>query len=1186
MNIAHSQTLSTSSNRLDYDKCGFEFKRNLFLSNNSNYQKALQQEKDIKKYTNNGQPKSNNIYKIPVVVHVLHLGEAVGTGTNISDAQIQSSIDHLNLFYRGQTANSPVDFKIEFSLAKQDPNCNSTTGIIRLDASTVPGYSSGGVDYYGDGGQADENTLKNLSRWSETEYFNIWIISEIEDNNGGGGIQGYANFYAGNAYEGSMMMYNVFGYDPNTQQPYSLKGSRDNSTVAHEFGHYLHLHHTFKGDGDANNDYIGDACPLDQTVGVDSDGCSDTEPHKRYTSQCKSGQINDCTGAVFSDNSAKNIMSYSSCQDRLTNDQKTRARAMLETSAINLIYSVGDEQPVSTTGTLSTATCIPQSSSTATSGGYGGITNFTLVNEFSSSSSTTQGDGGYVDFTTECLKTISLFEDSSYSFELTTWYNGHDFKGYIDFNNDGDFSDPNEEVFSGSNPPNIHATNGTYASTGNGTLTIPITDGVNVLANTPMRLRIISELTSVTGTITDACYNPFYAQAEDYLLVINQSAGPCSTTYSTDTHTACDSYTWIDGNNYNSSVTPTLNTNHNIQTQGMTFSPQTININVGDTITFYNTGGFHNVNGSLTTFPNNPEDFNSGNPSSSNWTFIHVFNSPGTYNYQCDPHAPSMAGVINVSSTNNITHTINNSQGCDSVITLDLTISNSQVDWANLQWPENASYGCTGGTSVVIYGRVYEPGITDNPGQGAGINVEYGYSSSNSNPDSWTNWSTATYNIDHGNDDEYKGTLSGLNDGVYYYTFRYQLDSCDFVYGGFNSQGGGIWDGVLNNSGVLNVCSCDSPTSLNAYNVSTNSADLSWVAGGSETIWELTWGVQGFATGTGTLVPMLNNNNYSLYGLSPNTSYDFYVKADCGFVSGSSSLSSWSGPYNFTTTSLSAGPSNKTYVPDNNFEAYLESNGLGDGVANNDSVLTANLAGITYLDVNNQNIADLQGIEAFSALNSLFCKNNLLTSLDITQNTNLLNLNCRYNQITSLDISQNTALVSLICNDNNLSSIDISLNTALQQFGCEDNQLTSLNLINNTSLVYFICGDNQIASLDISNNTSLTYFGCHANQLTSLDISNNNSLSVLSFGDNQLTSIDVSHLTSLTELRCYGNQLTCLNLKNGNNTNITDFDATDNPNLNCIEVDNPTWSNSNWGSGNVNLGISFTTNCSYPAGCF
>ena len=81
---------------------------------------------------------------------------------------------------------------------------------------------------------------------------------------------------------------------------------------------------------------------------------------------------------------------------------------------------------------------------------------------------------------------------------LTTWYNGHDLKGYIDFNNDGDFLDANEEVFSGANPPNLNGANGTNTSTGNGTLSIPIADGANVLANTPLRLRIISELTSVT----------------------------------------------------------------------------------------------------------------------------------------------------------------------------------------------------------------------------------------------------------------------------------------------------------------------------------------------------------------------------------------------------------------------------------------------------------------------------------------------------------------------------------------------------------------------------------------------------------------------------------------------------------------------------------------------------------------
>ena len=654
-----------------FEKCGFDHKHDLHLQDTS-YQKLIQSsENRLNSYLATPRTRSsNNIYTIPVVVHVLHLGESVGVGTNISDAQIQSAIINLNDVYRGQTISSPVDFEIEFALAQQDPNCTAHSGINRINASAVPNYLTGGVDYYNDGGEADEDVLKDLSRWPETEYFNIWIVSEIENNNGGFGIQGYANFFTGSAYEGSVMMATVFGFDPSNSQPtYNLNAPRDNSTVVHEFGHYLHLHHTFKGDGDADNNGIGDACPGDVTVGVDSDGCSDTEPHKRYTSQCKSGSLNDCTGAIFNDNSAKNYMSYASCQDRLTNDQKNRSRAMLATSGISLLYSQGDESPNSTSGTLTSASCIPQSSSTATSGGYGGIMNFTIINEFSASSSNAQNDGGYVNFTTECLKTISLQEDSTYNFEITTWYNGHDYKGYIDFNNDGDFLDPNEEVFSGANPPNITGANGTYTSSGNGTLTIPISNGTNILANTPLRLRIISELTSVTGTITDACYNPFYAQAEDYQLIINQATASLSAD----------------------------------------FTANNVNVCLGSSIIF--------------------NDASTGNPNSWVWNFgdgnsstlqnpTHTYSNPGTYNVSltisdgATTETETKTSLITVGSSvntqENITScnnynwngttysisgnyidTLQTSFGCDSVVTLVLTINNSNNSQENITSCDN-----------------------------------------------------------------------------------------------------------------------------------------------------------------------------------------------------------------------------------------------------------------------------------------------------------------------------------------------------------------------------------------------------------------------------------------------------------------------------------------------------------------
>tara|TARA_B100001564_G_scaffold49285_1_gene36337 strand:- start:18 stop:902 length:885 start_codon:yes stop_codon:yes gene_type:complete len=88
------------------------------------------------------------------------------------------------------------------------------------------------------------------------------------------------------------------------------------------------------------------------------------------------------------------------------------------------------------------------------------------------------------------------------------------------------------------------------------------------------------------------------------------------------------------------------------------FVPSSLNVILGDTVDFINTGGFHNVNGTLATFPNNPQGF--GNSvSNTNWTYQYVFNTVGTYNYQCDPHvAMGMVGTIIVSSPSNTVYDI------------------------------------------------------------------------------------------------------------------------------------------------------------------------------------------------------------------------------------------------------------------------------------------------------------------------------------------------------------------------------------------------------------------------------------------------------------------------------------------------------------------------------------------------
>ena len=245
----------------------------------------------------------------------------------------------------------------------------------------------------------------------------------------------------------------------------------------------------------------------------------------------------------------------------------------------------------------------------------------------------------------------------------------------------------------------------------------------------------------------------------------------------------------------------------------------------------------------------------------------------------------------------------------------------------------------------------------------------------------------------------------------------------------------------------------------------------------------------------------------------------------------------------------------QTYVPDNWFEAYLENNGMGNGIQYDDSVFTAAIDTVTYLDLSYGagqaiGIFDLTGIEDFIALEILYCGYNLLTSIDISNNLSLSELDCAGNQLTSLDVSQNT----------NLNLLD-----------CAGNQLTSLDVSQNIALTFLECAGNQLTSLNISNNTDINYLHCAYNQLMSLDVSNNINLITLNCGGNQFTTLDLSYNIYLADLYCGFNQyLTALNIQNGNNINLAcdgvmGYLCVENcPNLNCIQVDDDVWSNFNW----------------------
>ena len=128
------------------------------------------------------------------------------------------------------------------------------------------------------------------------------------------------------------------------------------------------------------------------------------------------------------------------------------------------------------------------------------------------------------------------------------------------------------------------------------------------------------------------------------------------------------------------------------------------------------------------------------------------------------------------------------------------------MDYANLQFPATASINAGG--AATIYTQGYEPGVTPGPGAGAGITVWIGVNATNTDPATWSGgaWSTTTFNVQVGNNDEFQGNIgSSLIPGTYYYASRWQLNGGPYVYGGYNVGGGGFWNGTSNVSGVLTV---------------------------------------------------------------------------------------------------------------------------------------------------------------------------------------------------------------------------------------------------------------------------------------------------------------------------------------------------------------------------------------------
>ena len=262
---------------------------------------------------NNANKKLSNTITIPVVVHVVYNNN----NENISDLQIQSQIDILNEDFRRLNAdavNTPAAFlsvaadtEIEFCLATEDPNGNTTSGITRTSTSQSSFSTNDGVKYTSSGG---------VDAWNPLEYLNIWVCDLS------GGLLGYAQFPGGAvSSDGVVCDYAYFGNIGTATAPYNL-----GRTATHEVGHWLNLRHIW-GDSNCGNDY-----------------CNDTPEHSGSNYGCPSyPSTSNCNGNGTSGDMFMNYMDYTddACMNIFTQDQKTRMIASINNNRSGLLTSNG-----------------------------------------------------------------------------------------------------------------------------------------------------------------------------------------------------------------------------------------------------------------------------------------------------------------------------------------------------------------------------------------------------------------------------------------------------------------------------------------------------------------------------------------------------------------------------------------------------------------------------------------------------------------------------------------------------------------------------------------------------------------------------------------------------------------------------------------------------------------------------
>ena len=243
---------------------------------------------------------------------------------------------------------------------------------------------------------------------------------------------------------------------------------------------------------------------------------------------------------------------------------------------------------------------------------------------------------------------------------------------------------------------------------------------------------------------------------------------------------------------------------------------------------------------------------------------------------------------------------------------------------------------------------------------------------------------------------------------------------------------------------------------------------------------------------------------------------------------------------------------NVVYIPDANFKILL----LEEFDENSDGEISLDEAeNITDLSfpASLLKVKSMTGIEYLTNLKTLDFSYNLVTSLDLSNNTKLTDVNISSNKLTSLTLP--ASVVNVDASNNLLTNLDVSTLTELTDLNVNKNKLVSLFVEKNKLLTSLDCANNSIASLDLSKLVYLTSLSCGGNDLTSLNLSKNTQLATLDCSDNALTQLDLTKNTLLEDVNCSKNSLTMLYVTG---SNVKTFNCSDNSlsTLNMLQMTN------------------------------